>query len=141
MTARDNDKIIAHKKFAHVSLNYLGQLSQKEVYQQMISNDIFCVPSLREGLGVANIEALSSKIPVVSTLAGGIPEVLDQGANGWLAKTNDSTDLAEQINACIQEAEQRYLKTAAGYNYIQEHFNYKVMLSNLYHTIKSNVKA
>jgi len=62
----------------NLTLNYLGPQSQKQVFDAFNHHDIFCVPALKEALGVANIEALAAGIPVVSTQVGGIPEVLDK---------------------------------------------------------------
>ncbi|MCU0352901.1 MAG: glycosyltransferase family 4 protein, partial [Cytophagales bacterium] len=74
----------------NVELNYLGPQSQQVVYEHLRTEDIFCVPSNTEALGVANIEALAHGIPVISSRVGGIPEVLAEGENGWLVQPNDA---------------------------------------------------
>lgn len=111
-----------------VKVNFLGEQPQASVYKQMYINDIFCVPSKKEALGVANIEALAFGIPVVSTWAGGIPEVLDNGNNGWLAKAGDAKDLASQLSSCISDASGRNLKSANGRKFIEK-FSVRNMFS------------
>ncbi|QHT66080.1 glycosyltransferase family 4 protein [Rhodocytophaga rosea] len=105
---------------SHIKINFLAEQSQKNVYEQMCTHDIFCVPSLKEALGVANIEALAFGIPVVSTYTGGIPEVLDNGKNGWLANSNDAEDLAIQLSSCISNEPERNQKSANGRKFIEK---------------------
>jgi colanic acid/amylovoran biosynthesis glycosyltransferase len=50
---------------------------------------------------MTNIEGLASGISVVTSSAGGIPEVLDDGRNGWMAVPGDARDLAEKLKECI----------------------------------------
>lgn len=93
---------------------YLGAQPQAAVFRHFLAHDIFCVPSRSEALGVANIEALASGIAVVSTRVGGIPEVMDQGNNGWLTQAGNGADLAAALQSCIGNAEERRAKGAAG---------------------------
>ncbi|HEX8530833.1 MAG TPA: glycosyltransferase family 4 protein, partial [Cytophagales bacterium] len=94
--------------------HYLGAQPQAAVFRHLLEHDIFCVPSRSEALGVANIEALASGIPVVSTRVGGIPEVMDYGNNGWLTEAGNAADLAAAIGRCIGNPEERAAKGASG---------------------------
>lgn len=59
----------------------------------------FCVhPVLREGLGVAALQAGAAAIPLVGTFAGGVPEVVVDGGTGLLVPPGDSTALAEALS-------------------------------------------
>lgn len=110
-----------------ILLNYLGPQPQSVVYGYLRTNDIFCVPSNSEALGVANIEALAHGIPVISTRVGGIPEVLNQGENGWLVSPNDALALAEAIRECISDAPLRHRKSEQGKLFITR-FSKDVMI-------------
>ena len=95
----------------------------------MSTYDIFCVPSYTEAFGVANIEALAHGISVISTSVGGIPEVLDNGKNGWLVESGNSQALADAITECIQMPELRVQKAENGLSFIQK-FSKDEMLRN-----------
>jgi glycosyltransferase involved in cell wall biosynthesis len=56
--------------------------------------DIFVFPSLAEGLGLALLEAMASRLPVVATNAGGIPEVFGDSRFGRIVPVGDSRALA-----------------------------------------------
>ena len=107
----------------------LGPTKPEQLKKYFNKADIFCVPSHKEALGVANMEALASGIPVISTNAGGIPEVLDYGKCGWLVEPGDSSQLAEAINECIYNQKMRIKKSHYGYNFVQK-FNSKNVICN-----------
>jgi glycosyltransferase involved in cell wall biosynthesis len=86
----------------------------------MQSHDIFCVPSYTEAFGVANIEALAHGLSVVSSRVGGIPEVLDDGKNGWLTEPNNAQNLASAIRECIEKPALRLQKAENGRNFIKK---------------------
>lgn len=66
----------------------------------------FCVhPALKEGLGVAAMQAGASGIPVVGGRAGGIPEVVKDGETGLLCPPGDAGALAESIERLLEEPE------------------------------------
>jgi len=94
---------------ANVSYHIRGGLPNEEVLELMQTQHIYCVPSRREALGVANMEAMASGIPVVTTDAGGIPEVITE-REGWIAKPADSRSLAAVLRRCILEPDLRAQK-------------------------------
>jgi colanic acid/amylovoran biosynthesis glycosyltransferase len=121
---------------SNVMLDYVGPQPQKRVFEYMSSYDIFCVPSYTEAFGVANIEALAHGIAVVSTSVGGIPEVLDDGKNGWLVESGNSQALADAITECIQMPELRVQKAKNGLSFIQK-FSKDEMLRNFVEMLES----
>jgi glycosyltransferase involved in cell wall biosynthesis len=67
--------------------------------------DIFVMSSEREGLPLTIYEAFYKKVPVVSTKAGGISEIINDGENGFLAETKDYKMLANKIKILIDKPE------------------------------------
>ena len=65
--------------------------------------DIFVLPSLYEGLGVAVLEAMAAGKPVVATKVGGIPELVSDPATGLLVPAMDSQALAQAIERLISQ--------------------------------------
>jgi len=104
----------------NITLNYAGAQPQSRVFEYMRAYDIFCVPSYTEAFGVANIEALAHGISVVSTHVGGIPEVIDNGRNGWLVPPSDSVELAAALKDCISDALERKKRAENGRKFIEK---------------------
>src|SRR5688500_16816009 len=72
-----------------------------DVYDLVAALDVFVLPSLREGLPMALLEAMALGTPVVATSVGGVPEILTDRANGLLVKSGDERGLAA---ACLELA-------------------------------------
>lgn len=79
----------------------------ENAYQLINQLDIFLFPSKMEGLGTSILDAQASNIPVVSTLAGGIPELIVHTKSGLLSPIGDANDLAKNINLIIKDKDLR----------------------------------
>ncbi len=67
--------------------------------------DLYVMSSEREGLPLTVYEAFYKRVPVVSTKAGGTPEVIVEGKNGFLAEVGDFKTLAEKIKLLLESPE------------------------------------
>ena len=114
---------------ATVQLRFMGPQEATIVQKELQNCDLFCVPSNFEPLGVANLEALASGTPVVSTNAGGIIETTAKGAAAFLAPPNDANALAQAIDQCINNSALRLQKQQKGRTHIQQ-FDSKFVLQN-----------
>jgi len=72
---------------------FLGNSNQ--VDRILCFTDLFLLPSETESFGLAALEAMINKVPVISSNAGGIPEVNRQGVTGYLSDVGDIEDMAE----------------------------------------------
>lgn len=115
----------------NIQQHFLGPSGQEIVSNALQNHDLFCVPAHKEGLGMANIEALASGIPVVSTKTGGIPEVLDHGKNGWLSPADRPESLAKTLKACLENPEERAKRSHQGRTFVEQNFNHQSMLEEL----------
>jgi glycosyltransferase involved in cell wall biosynthesis len=69
--------------------------------------DIFAMPSLNEGMGVAAVEAAAAGLPIIASAAGGLSEVVDSGCNGLLVQVGDPAMLADAILELAGDLERR----------------------------------
>ena len=122
-TEEEIHKFIKSLKVApKIKINTLGPCKREEVIKQLHISQLFCVPSLREALGVANLEALASGTPVVSTTSGGILEATNNGEVAWLAKAGSVEELKMAITDCLENAPERLAKVMAGRKWVESHF-------------------
>ena len=63
--------------------------------------DIFLLPSETESFGLAALEAMAVGVPVISSNAGGITEVNEQGVTGYLSNVGDVEDMVQNTLAIL----------------------------------------
>ncbi len=86
------------------SVQLLGALaSDQQVRAWYQRAAIFCLPSIQEGFGIVFLEAMASGLPVVSTTATAIPEVVPHGQAGLLVPPRDSAALAGAILTLLRD--------------------------------------
>lgn len=73
---------------------FLG--NSNEIDRILCFSDLFLLPSESESFGLAALEAMINKVPVVSSNAGGIPEVNKDGLTGYLRPVGDVDGMAEK---------------------------------------------
>ena len=64
--------------------------------------DVMVMPSRFEGLPMVLLEAMSFELPVVATRVGGIPEVIENGVNGWLVDPENVDCLTAQLQQLLE---------------------------------------
>ncbi len=65
--------------------------------------EIFIYPSFHEGIPIAVIEAMACGLPVVATRAGGLPDLVQEGVNGFLVPAGQAEALADQVAILIRD--------------------------------------
>lgn len=80
---------------------FLGVRSREETKEILKDMDIFTLPSFAEGIPVSLMEAMSMEIPVVSTIINGIPELIQNGENGFLVMPSDIEGLSNIFEKLI----------------------------------------
>lgn len=75
----------------------LGFISDQEKRDVLAACDLFAMPSRTDTFGIVFLEAWVYGKPVIGAAAGGIPEVIDNGQNGFLVKFGDTDALAARI--------------------------------------------
>jgi len=89
--------------------------------------DIFAMPSLYEGLGVAVLEAMAAGKPVVATNVGGLAESIIDSMTGFLVAPRDSQALADAIGKLAGEKSLAHEMGQRGAARVQEHFSLETM--------------
>lgn len=89
--------------------------------------DIVVVPSSpREAFGLVNVEAMAAGVPVIAANAGGIPEIVDHGINGYLIPSDHlAAGLSERINALLEDEILRTQIGMAGRESVRQRFRWE----------------
>lgn len=84
-------------------VRFLGK--QDAIGELLAIADVFLMPSESESFGLAALEAMACEVPVVSSDAGGIPEVNIHGKTGFLSAVGDVQDMANNVLTLLQNDE------------------------------------
>ena len=100
--------------FAHIDVQFVGYIADTNTLVTLYNlADVMVVPSLTEVFGQTASEALACSTPVVCFQTTGIQEVVDHQVCGYVAKMQDSEDLAYGIRWCLENNRDGVLSQAA----------------------------
>ena len=84
-------------------IRFLGK--QDAVEELLAVADLFLLTSEKESFGLAALEAMACEVPVISTNAGGIPEVNIHGVTGFVSEIGDINDMAKNALTILSSEE------------------------------------
>lgn len=109
------DYVVSKKLQEHIIFTgFITNLSQT-----LPELDVFLITSKTEGLGTSILDAFASKVPVVATNAGGIPELVIHEKTGLIAPVKDHEKLAENVNRVLNEPDLRERLITNAYDFVQ----------------------
>ncbi len=81
-------------------------LGKQDAIEEILSiADLFIMPSGSESFGLAALEAMACKVPVISSNTGGLPELNVQGFSGYLSDVGDVDDMAKNAIHILKECD------------------------------------
>ena len=127
----DNVKKIIKTKGLQKYFEIVGWIDGKQKDKIFNKSDFLVLPSYNEGLPMSILEAMSRKVLVISTNAGGIPEIINNGNNGILIESGNIYELKSAIkNAIIPNDNIENIKNKA-LETIKENFNIEDMINEI----------
>ncbi|MEQ1553385.1 MAG: N-acetyl-alpha-D-glucosaminyl L-malate synthase BshA [Ferruginibacter sp.] len=82
-------------------IRFLGKQEQMEDLLPIA--DLFLLPSEYESFGLAALEAMAAEVPVISTNAGGLPEIIINGYCGYMSNIGDVEDMAKNAIKILKD--------------------------------------
>ncbi|HEX5154915.1 MAG TPA: N-acetyl-alpha-D-glucosaminyl L-malate synthase BshA [Parafilimonas sp.] len=103
---------LARKLQVHDSVRFLGK--QEQIEEILLVSDLFLLPSEYESFGLAAMEAMAANVPVISSDAGGLPEININGKTGYTAAIGDIKTMSEAAIHLLSDDEllQQFRKNA-----------------------------
>jgi len=114
------------------SVRYLGSLPHQELVGVYSAADICVVPSiLNEAFGLVVLEAMACSKPVVAFSAGGIPEIISDGVDGFLVARGNEEELASRIMFLLEHPEARVRIGKNARRKVEREFGYRNLVMKL----------
>ncbi|BCA54459.1 putative Glycosyl transferase group 1 [Nitrospira sp. KM1] len=95
---------------------------RRDIPQLLPLLDIFVLPSLYEGFGIALLEAMAAGRPVIATAVGGIPEFITNGKTGLLVEPGNVAMLADAIHSLLEDPERAARMACSGQRDVRERY-------------------
>jgi glycosyltransferase involved in cell wall biosynthesis len=105
------------------AVTLLGAVSEDKVRGEIERAHLFSLASLQEPLGVAIMEAMAMRVPVVVTGSGGVPELVDDGVDGVLVPPQRPDVLAQKLEAVARDAKEAARLGEAGRHKVETRFS------------------
>jgi len=81
-------------------VEFLGNSNQVE--KKLCHSDLFLLPSTTESFGLAALEAMASNVAIISSNAGGLPEINSHGKTGYLTNANDIESMSNYAISILE---------------------------------------
>ena len=75
----------------------LGRVSAQQLARHYAESSIFCLPTRHEPFGIAFVEAMMHRLPIIGTRIGAIPDMVQEGVNGYLIEPGDTGALVQSL--------------------------------------------
>ncbi len=95
---------------------------QDQVVPLLSISDLFLLPSQQESFGLAALEAMACRVPVVASRVGGLSEVIDHGRTGFLHDVEDLDGMAASGILVLSDPELHAAVAASGRRTVTERF-------------------
>lgn len=120
-------------------LSYELGINDRTIFTGFVENiadvlpimDIGCLTSTREGMGIALLEYMAFLKPIVSTNVGGIPEVVQDGVNGFLVGPGDYRSMADKIITLVDDSKLREQMGTEGFSILKHKFTDSIMTNSI----------
>ncbi len=119
------EELAAERNLGPDRVKFLG--FRNDVTDLLAASDLFLLPSLTEGMPLSVLEAMAQRLPVLCTPVGGIPELMDDGAQGTFFPVGDVDALTEAISRLAADPVLRRSMGEAGYQRVKERFSFSEM--------------
>lgn len=110
---------------------FLGWITGEDKEKLFKRAGVYCLPSKNEGMPMSVLEAMAHGVPTIATPVGGVPQVIEDGANGYLMPVDDEERLAELLCMLMDNPNLRAEIGAAGRESVAYNFDIELIVERL----------
>lgn len=106
------------------NVHFAGRVSDTDLHAWYEAADLFVHPTLYEGSSLVTLEAMAHRRACVVTDAGGLPDKVRAGVNGWIVPAGDPSALTAALSGAISSPERLAPLGLAGRRIVEQEFSW-----------------
>ena len=103
---------------------FAGKAPDRELHSWYEAANLFVHPTLYEGSSLVTLEAMAHRRACVVTDAGGLPDKVKNGVNGWIVAAGDPAALAAAISGALEDRVRLRQMGDEGRAIVERHFSW-----------------
>ena len=119
-------------------IRFVGWLGDEELLLFYQTADIYCLPSMQEGLPQSLLESMCVGIPSIASSVGGIPDLIKDGVNGFLIEPGNVDQLVRVLTHLLENPEQGRNIGEKGRDTILSNYTWDATCNRIVHVIKGD---
>lgn len=119
----------------------MGTVPNDKVPEVLSEMDVFCALSRKESFGVAILEAMAMRVPVIASRAEGFKEILGNGTGGILLADTSPESVAHAIHDLVTDEKRSRELGSEGYRLVRDRYSWEKcvdIMCDLYESAKAN---
>jgi len=108
------------------AVEFVGHVTQPQLAGLMQQSSVLCLPSVSEGWPNVIVEALACGCPIVAGNVGGIPEIINNDAYGYLCDPHDENNIARKLTMSLERDWDRQSLAARGNTWLRNDMMHSV---------------
>jgi glycosyltransferase involved in cell wall biosynthesis len=137
---KTRDELINSAQALGIAENVEFKGFSADVRGLMSACDAIIVPSLKEGFGLAAVEAMALSRPVITSNVGGLPEIVVPGETGFLVPADSPQQIADAMEKLIMDKQLVYNMGKSGRSRAQSCFDLKKQIKAVSSILEGYVK-
>ena len=110
---------------------FLGWITGEDKEKLFERAGVYCLPSKNEGMPMSVLEAMAHGVPTIATPVGGVPQVIEDGVNGYLIPVDDERRLSELLCNLMNDSDLRAHIGRTGRECVARDFNIELVVDRL----------
>jgi glycosyltransferase involved in cell wall biosynthesis len=103
------------------NVHFLGRISPDGVAALLANSNIFVTTSEKENRALTVIEALAVGLPILAPRAGGIPQDVEDGWNGYLFEPQNQAEFVQKLKKLVEDTDLRQQMGKKSYEYVKKY--------------------
>lgn len=124
-------------------VSVLGPKYGKEKLQELLESDVFVFPTENDCFPLSLLEAMQMRLPIISTSNGAIPDIVEDGVNGYIVQEGNAKQVSEAMIAYINDKSLLVKHGNNNFKKFQKNYTQELFEQNfvsIIHSILSNLK-